>query len=103
MAGGSGHAIDMIHKMNYLRNQQKKQQVKYSKAKKIYLEVKLHYPEFQDRSKLSQAELIDFKNKIRAEIIRSRKRKIVLASFAFVAVFSLIFYVIYYYLFVPHA
>jgi hypothetical protein len=101
MAGGSGHAIDMIHKMNYLRNQLKKQQLKYSEAKSIYFKIKLRYPEFQDRSNLSQEELIELKSKIRANIIRQRTRKIIFASLVFFIVICLVAYMIYFFLFVP--
>jgi hypothetical protein len=76
--GGSGFALDMIRRFNSNLKLQKEQSDKYSKVKQAYLKAERKHIDFVRRKNLSKSELSALKQKIREDIIKERRKRLVI-------------------------
>lgn len=72
----AGHVMDAINRLNNNRKLKQERHSKYAKVKEAYQTVKVKYPEFIDKNKLSTSELKKLKTKIRLEILQRERRAI---------------------------
>ena len=74
----AGHVMDAINRFNN-RKLKEERHSKYAKVKDAYQTVKVKYPEFKDKNKLSPTDLKKLKTKIRIEILQKERRAVIIS------------------------
>ena len=76
----AGHVLDMIQRINNNRNLQVERHSQYTKVKKVYQKHEMKHTFLTDKNKLSAPEIEKLRLKIKCDIQREFKKRIVLTT-----------------------